>query len=114
MAVIQLSLPVDMTSPSVWYGQLVAYDANHIVITNGPFEGIYTGTFTYPGDGNVYGTLTGYTFAVNGVTVGNISGLNVSANFAEQCIQSDNLQPLFQVALAGNDQFYSDKRYSHP
>jgi Ca2+-binding RTX toxin-like protein len=106
MAVIQLSMPVDMTSASVWFGQLVAYDANHIVIENGPFKGVYTGSFTYPGDGNVYGTLTGYTFSIGGATVGNISGLNVSANLAEQWIESNNLQPLFQAALAGNDQFY--------
>lgn len=86
MAVIQLSLPVDMTSASVWYGQLVAYDASHITIENGPFEGTYTGFFSYPGNGQVYGTLTGYVFSINGAVYGNISNLDVDANFAEQCI----------------------------
>lgn len=106
MAQIQLSYPVDMTSSNVWYGAIAGYDSNHITIANGPFVGIYTGSFTYGQNDQVYGTLTGYTFSIGGRIVGSITGLNVSANFAEQCIQSNNLQPLFQVALAGNDQFY--------
>lgn len=106
MAIIQLAVSTNMTNSSVWYGVLAGYDANHIIIQNGGFEGVYTGYFSFPGDGHVYGTLTGYAFYINGVKYGDISFLNVDAHFAELHIQSNDLQPLFQVALAGNDQFF--------
>ena len=70
------------------------------------FTGIYTGYFSYPGDGHVYGTLTGYTFSIGGVPQATISGLDVDAHLAEDSIQSGQPATLFQAALAGNDQFY--------
>jgi hypothetical protein len=53
----------------------------------------------------VYGTWTGYDSIIYGSTVLSITCLNVDATYAQQQIQSNNLQPLFQTALAGDDQF---------
>ena len=37
MATIRLNLSTNLTDASVWYGQLTGYNANSIVIQNGPF-----------------------------------------------------------------------------
>ncbi|MBV9249200.1 MAG: hypothetical protein JO227_08165, partial [Acetobacteraceae bacterium] len=105
MASIQISSSLDMHSFSTWYGNISSYDATHITVTNGPLQGIYTGTFGYDAYGNVYGTLTGFTETFSGLPAFSISGMNVSATYAEQLIASNQIQTLFQTALSGDDQF---------
>jgi Ca2+-binding RTX toxin-like protein len=105
MAQIQISGPVDMHSVDTWYGYIASYDASHIVIVNGSLQGIYTGSFTYDGTGQVYGTLTGFSQTYSGLPLVAATGLSVSANVAERLIQSDQIQAFLQTALSGNDQF---------
>jgi hypothetical protein len=94
-----------MLDASVWYGTVLRSNSSEIVIFGGANETIYSGNFTYDSIGTIHGTLTGITEINNGAYAYVATSLNVDATFAQYYIQSDNLQPLFQAALAGNDQF---------
>jgi Ca2+-binding RTX toxin-like protein len=103
MATIQFSSSANMHNVVTVFGNATVHDADHIVIVAGAIESIYTGSFSYDSTGNVFGTLTGLTNIVSGTLVASVTGLNVSANLAEQLIQNGQLQTFFQTALGGND-----------
>jgi Ca2+-binding RTX toxin-like protein len=105
VANILVSSPLNMHNVTTSYGTVTSYDASELTITIGSLQVIYTGSFTYDGSGNVFGTLTGLEELLAGVPILTATGLNVSANLAEQLINSNQDQALFQTALAGNDQF---------
>jgi hypothetical protein len=105
MATVQVSSSGNIYQMQVWYGTLVSYDSNHIIIAAGGLEAIYTGNFSYSTTGEVYGTLTGYVSLFNGIQQYSLSGLNVSANDAMHLINAGLVQSLLQISLAGNDQF---------
>jgi Ca2+-binding RTX toxin-like protein len=105
MANISILSPVDMHNVSTWFGAIAAADASHIAIVNGSFEETYTGSFTYDAGGNVYGTLTGLSETISGLLILSASGLSVSANYAAQLINSNQIPAFLQVALSGDDQF---------
>ena len=94
-----------MHAVTTTYGTVTTYNASRLVITAGSLQAIYTGSFTYDNSGNVYGTLTGFSTTITGVQIYTATGLNVSANVAEQLINSNQNQIFFQTALSGNDQF---------
>jgi len=89
MATIQISANANMLDVDTWYGTLAEYNSSEIVIESGAFASIYTGSFTYDTSGNVYGTLTGFSNTESGVIVDSVFGESVSANYAEQLIDSD-------------------------
>jgi hypothetical protein len=105
MATVQLLSSLNMLTASTWYGTIVAYNSAQIEIENGSLIGTYYGNFSYDTQGDVFGTLTGFTETYTGIPILSITGLNVSASTAEQLIQDNELQQLFQLALTGDDQF---------
>ena len=106
MASVAISYsPFDMHAMNTWYGTLTASDASHISISSGAVTATYFGNFSYDASGNVSGTWTGYSVTIGAYTALTVSGLNVSASYAEQMINSDQLQALFQTAFSGDDQF---------
>ena len=105
MASFVLSASYDMHQATTTYGMVSAADASHIEIDSGREAFTYYGNFTYDAFGNVYGTWTGYTDTLGGVVLAQGTGLNVSASLAQQYINNNQLQPLFQLGLSGNDQF---------
>jgi Domain of unknown function (DUF4214) len=106
MANVQvLATSGDMRTSSVVFGTAVSHDANRIDIVAGSVESIYTGSFSYPGTGEVFGTLTGLTTLGSGSTSYVATGLNMPAIDATHLIQAGQMQGFFQEALAGNDQF---------
>lgn len=107
MATVQISSSFNMHDASTWYGTITAADSTHIVIANGPLVGTYTGNFTYGPSGNVSGTLTGVSETFSGEPMFSATGLDVSASYAEQLIDSDQVQTLLQTALSGDDSFSS-------
>ena len=62
----------------------------------------YFGSFNYAGN-DVFGTLTGYQQFAGTVLTVDVTGLSVDAHAAETYIQSNQLQTLFQIGLAGDD-----------
>lgn len=105
MAVISITSSLDMHNVNTWYGYVGSYDAGHITIVNGSLQGTYFGAFSYDSAGNVYGTLTGVTESYSGTPIFAASGLNVSASYVEQWVETNQIQAFLQAALAGNDQF---------
>jgi len=106
MANITAYTPIDMPNEQVSYGRLISATSTNITVTNGYYTSSYIGSgFTYSGSNLVGGTLIGYTFSHSGMFDFTVSGLSVSASLAYSYIQSNNLQPLFSIALAGNDSF---------
>lgn len=67
MAVVTAYRAVDMFSPTIYYGNVVSYDASHITLSDGVRTGTYYGTFSYSSVGLVGGTITGYDAYLNGV-----------------------------------------------
>lgn len=113
MASAQIYSSINMLDASVWYGTVVAATASVIQIVGGRNQTNYYGNFSYDGTGRVYGTLTGTTEIENGKIVATTTGLSVDATFAQYYIQSNNLQPFFQAAAAGDDQFYINSIGTH-
>jgi hypothetical protein len=105
MATVQLSSTANMHTVTTVFGTATFHDANRIVIDAGSNETVYTGNFTYDNLGNVFGTLNGVTIITSGTFAASATGLNVSANFAEQLIQTGQIQRFFQTAFAGDDTF---------
>jgi Ca2+-binding RTX toxin-like protein len=105
VANILVSSQLNMHDVTTSYGTVTSHGTSELTITIGSLQAIYTGSFTYDGSGNVFGTLTGLEELLTGVPIFTATGLNVSANLAEQLIDSNQDQALFQTALAGNDQF---------
>jgi hypothetical protein len=105
MATIQVSSTLNMHTLTDWFGTFGIVNSAEIQIINGPLVGTYSGGFTYDNSGDVFGTLTGFTETLSGVLQLSVTGIGVSANTAEQLVQSNQLQSLFQIALSGNDNF---------
>jgi len=106
MATIDISSFIDMHSVGTWYGVVISYDANHITIGNGALQGTYYGYFGYDIYGDVYGTLTGISESYHGASILKVTGLDMSASYAAQLINANQIQQLLQVALSGNDDFF--------
>jgi hypothetical protein len=105
MASIQLSSSLDLHAVSTWFGTVTTENPAQIQVVNGPLAVTYFGSFSYDIRGNVSGTLTGLTETFSGLPQITFTGLSVAAATAAQLINSNQIQQLLQIALAGNDQF---------
>lgn len=62
MATITAYTALDMTDTSTWPGDVLSASSSKIVISDGFYKGIYTGSFEYGGGEVTGGTLKGYIF----------------------------------------------------
>lgn len=102
MAYVKFYMPTNMDTMQTWYGDGIVANGDQIVISDGYRTGAYGGHF----DGQFYvtsGVLTDYTEWLGGAPNWLMNGLWVDAPTAQYFITTNQLQPLFAIALAGND-----------
>lgn len=102
MAYVKFYMPTNMDAMQTWYGDGIVANGDQIVISDGYRTGAYGGHF----DGQYYvtsGVLTDYTEWLGGTPNWLMNGLWVDAPTAQYFITTNQLQPLFAIALAGND-----------
>ena len=102
MANVSFFVPTNMASAQTWFGNLTQATSTRITITDGIHAGQYSGLFSYAGN-NVFGTLTGYQEFEGTMLTKAVGGFAVDAHVAQTYIDSNQLQGLFKIALAGND-----------
>lgn len=106
MTTVRISAEIDMHQTDTWYGTVNYADSEKIIIEGGSFRAVYTGAFTYDYQNEqIYGTLTGYEEFYGDNSLIDVTGINISANYAFNLVQSGNTQQLVQTVLSGNDQF---------
>src|SRR5262249_6746224 len=104
MAYIKAYSPIDMLNAHTKHGTVTNATSTNLTITDGYDTSSYNGFgFAYSGSYVVGGTLTGYSAYHLGSLQLSVTGLSVSAALAASYIQSDNLPPLYSIALSGND-----------
>jgi hypothetical protein len=102
MANVSLFVPWNMAAAQTWFGNVTQATSTQITLTDGFHTGQYFGSFSYVGN-DVFGTLTGYREFAGAMETAEVTGLSVDAHVAETYINNNQLQTLFQIALAGND-----------
>jgi Ca2+-binding RTX toxin-like protein len=93
-----------MPNISIWYGNLISYDSNKIVIDDGVRKGVYKGDFSYSYFGEVFGILESYVEYENGSKQYSVRDINADANdvyYAVQILGDAYLS--HSIVLAGND-----------
>jgi serralysin len=103
MASVSFFASWNMATQQTWFGTLTGATPTRITITDGFHTAIYTGQFTYPSLNDVAGVLQGFQQFNGSALVASVSGLSVDAHTATILVNANQLQTLFQTALAGND-----------
>jgi Ca2+-binding RTX toxin-like protein len=113
MAVVSTgsNFALNMDTANVWYGQVVIATPNYLELSDGFHIGTYYGVgLTYNATSVTGGILTGYTELDGGILDYSVTGLSMSAPFAYQLIQQNQLPTLFSTALAGDDTIYGSNQ----
>jgi Ca2+-binding RTX toxin-like protein len=93
----------NMSSPSIWKGQITSVDSTHITISNGHLTGTYSGNFTFDPAGLTGGTMSGYTAYKDAVVIGELSGVSIDALTAVQYLNSGDAKGLYTYVFQNND-----------
>ncbi|VVN72227.1 calcium-binding protein [Pseudomonas fluorescens] len=104
MASLTLSNSFSFLADQDWDWVVTVATSNSLTISDGVHTQVFTGSFTYPSPGVVAGTVTGSTYAENGVPIYTLTGISKSAaQLAEFAQTPGDTQATYAFILSGND-----------
>ena len=104
MANVKFFGPVDMYHIPAVAGELVDYDATHVVLGDDTNYAVFHGTgFTYSQSKVTGGTLTSVDIYLSKALYTSVTGLNMPATTATALVLTENSQKVFQAFLKGAD-----------
>lgn len=104
MARVDASVPIDLIDPAIYPGVVISATSTEVIVSDGFNNTVFSGYgFVYSGNAVVGGTLTGYYQYQNSLLVAEIYGFSIPAAYAYPYILSNNVKPLVQLGLSGDD-----------
>jgi Ca2+-binding RTX toxin-like protein len=95
---------VDMLNAEVYYGEVLKYGSDEIIISDGYQTTEYRGDFDYDYYGNVYGRLDEVNSLLGSSVVADITNINRSASTFAYYLDYGDAQDVYAYVLSGSDE----------